>query len=79
MSGDPYLVRWTDHALVKAGMLGFPRADVEEALLQHHHARQRNQGAAGWRVTVGRIVIVYDHPDQGDPSTARLVTLWRRR
>ena len=75
MAGGPHLVRWTNHALVKAGMLGLPRADVEDALIQHHNARQRNEGAAAWRVAVGRLVIVYDYPDQDDPSTARIVTL----
>ena len=59
--------------------LGFARSDVERLLLEQHHARTRNSGAAGWRLLVGRLVLVYDHPDGDDPSAARLVTLWRRR
>ncbi len=79
MPDGPYLARWTAHALVKAEILGLGRAEVERALIEHHHVRRRNPGAAVWRVTVDRLVIVYNHPDQGEPSTARIVTLWRRR
>lgn len=79
MLGSPQRVRWTDHAFVKAGLLGFARADVELAVVEHHHERQANSGAAEWRVTMGSWVILYDHPDGQDPSTARIVTLWRRR
>lgn len=79
MSRGPYLVRWTDHAVVKAAMLALARADVEKAVIEHHDARQTNPGAAEWKVIVGRLVVVYNYPDQDDSSTARIVTLWRRR
>jgi hypothetical protein len=71
----PRRVRWTDHALDKAAMLGIPRADVERLLIERH----RNGRSAAWCVTSGRLVIVYDHPDHADAATARIVTLWRRR
>jgi hypothetical protein len=75
---DPVIVRWTDHALTKARFLGFAREDVERAVLDGHRSRRRNAGDAEWRVTSGRLVVLYDHPDGDDRSVARIVTLWRR-
>jgi len=40
--------------------------------------RTRNTGAADWMATVGRLVVAYNHPDNNDALTARIVTLWRR-
>lgn len=77
MASRPLRVRWTDHALVKADMLGVARSDVEDAVVHGHGERTRNPGAAQWRVRAGRLVIAYDHPDAGDETTARVVTLWR--
>lgn len=79
MPASPSAVRWTDHALAKAQVLGIARADIEFAVLEKHNRRQRNAGAGGWKLRAGNIVIVYDHPDQGDPTVARLITLWRQR
>jgi hypothetical protein len=42
----PRRVRWTDHGLDKARLLG---------------------------------IAAYDHPDDLDTTTARVITLWRRR
>jgi hypothetical protein len=75
----PYRVRWTDHALEKAVLLDIPRRDVERTVIERHHARRRNARPASWRLIAGRLVIVYVHPDHRDTSTARIVTLWRRR
>jgi hypothetical protein len=44
------LVVWTDHALVKAQMLGLASTDVEEALLGRHAQRTHNTGAADWLI-----------------------------
>jgi hypothetical protein len=74
----PTLVVWTDHAVVKADLLGATRTDVEDAVLQRHGERTRNTGAADWLLVVGRLAIAYNHPDGGDQTTARVVTLWRR-
>lgn len=79
MAADPISVRWTRHALDKAQQLGFPRHDVEAALLDRHRERRRNRGNAGWRVTAGRLVVVYEHPDGDDLQVARIVTIWRQR
>jgi hypothetical protein len=75
----PRRVRWTDHALDKARFLTIALADIERAVLDLHHARRRNERAADWRVASGQLVVAYDHPDHDDASTARIVTLWRRR
>jgi hypothetical protein len=71
------VVVWTDHALVKADVLGVTRADVEDAVLTRHGHRRRNTGAADWLVVTGRVAIAYNHP-AGDELTALVVTLWRQ-
>lgn len=79
MPPAPRRVRWTDHALEKATQLGIPRTDVEHRVIKHHHRRRRNARSADWLLTLGRLVIAYDHPDHADTTTARVITLWRRR
>ena len=74
----PRIIVWTDHALVKAQLLGIARADLEEAILAGHAGRSRNTGAADWLLRSGRVAIAYNHPVDGDALTARVVTLWRR-
>ena len=73
----PTTVLWTDHALVKAQLLGIPRSDVEDVILNGHDHRVRNAGAADWLVRSGRLVVAYNHP-AGDDLTALVVTIWRR-
>ncbi len=75
---EPRIVAWSDHAFAKAEILGIARSDVEEAVLSGHGNRTRNTGAADWMATVGRLVVAYNHPDNNDALTARIVTLWRR-
>jgi hypothetical protein len=36
------------HALAKADLLGYPRGDVEQVLLDCHRRRMRNSGTADW-------------------------------
>jgi hypothetical protein len=79
MPPAPRRVRWTDHALEKAAMLGIARTDVEHALIEQHHRRRRNARSADWLLSAGRLVIAYDHPDDADVTSARVITLWRRR
>ena len=64
--------------MAKATILGVSRTDIEEAVLQGHGERARNPGDADWRILVGRLVILYNHPAREDPTTAHVVTLWRR-
>src|SRR5689334_6339078 len=79
MPTDPRMVRWSDHALVKAELLGLARADVEQIVLVGHSRRVRNAGAAGWLTEGGRVVVAYNHPDGRDELTAFVVSVWRRR
>lgn len=79
MTAPPSRVRWTAHALEKAGRLGVSRRDLELALLENHSRRSRNPGAAAWRLRLGALVVVYDHPDRRDVGRACIVTLWKRR
>lgn len=79
MPPAPRRVRWTDHALEKAALLGIVRTDVEQAVIEQHHRRRRNPRSADWLLGAGRLVIAYDHPDYADVTSARIITLWRRR
>lgn len=79
MPSAPRRVRWTDHALGKAAMLGISRIDIEHVVIEHHQRRRRNARSADWLLVASRLVIAYDHPDHGDATTARVITLWRRR
>lgn len=76
---NPASIRWTDHAAVKAVHLGITRSDVESAVLDHHHRRQRNHRGGDWKLVASGLVVVYNHPDEDDPSIALVVTLWRQR
>ena len=77
MAHAPMAVLWTDHALVKAQLLGVARLDVEDAILRGHDRRTRNARAADWLVQSGRLVVAYNYPE-ADEMTALVVTLWRR-
>jgi hypothetical protein len=78
MPPAPCRVRWTDHALEKAALFGIARTDLEYAVIDHRR-RRRNARSADWLLTAGRLVIAYDHPDHADVTSARVITLWRRR
>jgi hypothetical protein len=64
----PRLVEWTDHAVVKAEMLGVTR--IERAVLEGHARRTRNTGAADWLVSEGRLMVAYNHPHGDDALSA---------
>lgn len=59
---NPASIRWTDHAAVKAVHLGITRSDVESAVLDHHHRRQRNHRGGEWKLVASGLVVVYNHP-----------------
>lgn len=59
--------------------MGVAQTDVEETVTAGHPERRRNHRTADWLVTGPRLVVAYDHPFRGDSTTARIVTLWRRR
>jgi hypothetical protein len=74
----PRLVEWTDHAFVKAELLGVTRTDLERVVLEGHARRERNTGAADWLVSEGKMMVAYNHPHGDDALSALVVTLWRR-
>jgi hypothetical protein len=81
----PRLVEWTDHALVKAEVVGLTRADVERVVLEGHPRRMHNTLAADWLVREGRLMVAYNHPHRDDPLTALVgdplaprLTFWAR-
>jgi hypothetical protein len=39
----------------------------------------RNHGAGGWKVVGHGLAVINEHPDHDDATTARVITLWRRR
>ena len=71
------MVVWTDHAVVKAQLLGLAPSDVEDAVRSEHERRTRNTGAADWLVRSGRLTVAYNYPE-GDDLTALVVTHWRQ-
>jgi hypothetical protein len=79
VTSAPSIVRWTDHALTKADFLDIARANVEDAVLDHFAARMRNGGAGDWKLVRDRMVVIFNHPDEGEDIAARVVTLWRQR
>lgn len=74
----PHAVQWTQHALERAASASLVRGDVEDALLDEHDQRRANTGAADWLLLTEALAIAYNHPDGGDESTARIVTVYRR-
>ena len=79
MSTAPFALRWTDYASAKALLLHIARTDVEDIVVEHHAERVRNHGAGGWKVVGHGLAVIYEHPDHDDATTARVITLWRRR
>ena len=71
----PRLIEWTDHAFVKADVLGVARTDVERVVLDGHPRRTRNTGAADWLVSEGRLTVAYNRAHRDDGLTALVVTL----
>lgn len=48
-----------------------------------HVNRRPNRGSAQWRVIGSggsrrKLVVIYDHPVDDDPGTARIVSVWTR-
>jgi hypothetical protein len=73
----PRLVVWTDHALLKAQMLGFALTDVEEAWLGRQFHRAHKAAAADWLIRSGGLAVAYDYAVD-DELTALIVALWRQ-
>jgi hypothetical protein len=73
----PSNITWSEHAVVKAHLLGYARSDVEDLVLTRHAHRAGNTGAADWLVRSARLVVAYNFP-AADSVAAHIVTLWRQ-
>ena len=79
MTGEPRIVTWSDHALVKADLMGVSRTDMEDAIIAGHPWRARNARAADWLLAAGRLMIAYNCHDGDEEAAAHVVTVWRGR
>jgi hypothetical protein len=73
---------WTEHAEGRLDERRLTRTEVEQAIREGHDARQINDGQADWLITATTangvpFEAIYDHPAHGEPSTARIVSVWR--
>jgi hypothetical protein len=72
----PVRVFFSDHAAERARQFGFSETDIGDAILEGHDDRRRDQGSGDWVVTRGRLIVVYNWPDDDDQTAARVVTVW---
>jgi hypothetical protein len=75
---------WTDHAELRLGQRGLTRFEVEDAVREGHEIREVNPGDTDWRVEGHRadgrpLVVIYDWPVRGDPTTVCVVSAWPLR
>lgn len=73
---SPSRVVFTEHAADRAARYDIPYVQVSDAIVDKHGQRVRNPGAGEWQIRAGRLVVVYNWPERGDPVSARVVTLW---
>jgi hypothetical protein len=72
---------WTTHAESRRARRLLDRSTLERAIRDGHAERQINRGDADWRIygllPDGRhFVVVYDHPNGTDRTTALIVSVW---
>ena len=75
----PSRVALRQHASDRCREFGHSVEAVSDLVLANHQRRRRNPGSADWLVLAGGLTVAYNWPDQGDTSTARIVTLWPQR
>lgn len=74
----PSLVRFRRHARDRCRKYGRSPEEVADLVLAEHSRRESNPREADWLVAGRGLVVAYNWPDDGDPTTARVVTLWPR-
>jgi len=72
----PVRVVFTDHAAERAERYGIAYRDIADAVLDGHGRRARNPGSGDWLIRSGRLVVIYDWPDDDDAAAARVITVW---
>jgi hypothetical protein len=78
MAAGPVRVRFTVHAERRCSDYGRSPREVAEVVLGEHQRRRSNQGSSDWLVQTASVTVAYNWPDQGDSSSALIVTLWPR-
>lgn len=79
MSNAPSVVRLGRHARDHCLDWGLSFQEVGDLVLAEHERRRRNPREADWLVAGRGLIVAYNWPDAGDPTSARVVTLWRQR
>jgi hypothetical protein len=74
----PAIVAFTRHAERRLRERGIAPGDVADVVLTRHHRRRRNPGAADWLVAGQGIAVAYNWPDEGDETTALVLSAWRQ-
>jgi hypothetical protein len=72
----PSRIILTRHAAGRARRYRITEHDVAATVLEGHAMRRRNRDG-DWRVSRAGLLVVYNWPDRGDATAARVVTLWR--
>lgn len=52
---------------------------IEELVLERFASRRANAGHAAWRVERRGVVVLFDHPVDGDETVALVRSAWRAR
>lgn len=73
----PAIVALTRHAEQRLEERGIATSEAAEVVLSGHHRRRRNPGEADWLVRGRGIAVAYNWPDEGDQTTALVVSGWR--
>ncbi len=72
----PSRVVFSEHAVAQITRRGMTIERVADVVLGNHPRRVRNPSSADWIVRSSGIVAAYNWPDEGDETTAYVVTAW---
>jgi hypothetical protein len=75
---SPTRARFGDHARRPIPQRRLSRDQVEAVVIPGHDQRTRNSGRADWRLRHRGIVVLYDWPDDGDPTSVLVRSAWRQ-
>ena len=75
----PSRVQFTTHAQQRCHDYSRSEQEVADLVLAEHDRRRLNPREADWLVSARGLVVAYNWPKAGDPTTAHVVTLWPER